>query len=131
LCLSLYLKTNRDRYYDLLQRVFFLEGTEVTARSAAEAATQILSLFANDRDRIHKLERAASSARRVHEYMPPGRHRRFGGCTPAIVPTLTGALNHLVRFGIAKEVAGKRRARLFGYSRYLKILSEGTDPIQR
>src|SRR6202049_1351510 len=63
LYLSLYFKTNRDRYYDLLQRVrthgaweewlaFFLEGTEVTARSAAEAAKQILTLFAKDRDRI-------------------------------------------------------------------------------
>src|SRR5277367_5609494 len=49
LYLSLYFKTNRDRYYDLLQRVrtdgaweewlaFFLEGTEITARSAADAA---------------------------------------------------------------------------------------------
>jgi hypothetical protein len=44
---------------------------------------------------------------------------------------VTVALNHLVRLGIAKEVTGKRRARLFGYSRYLKILSEGTEPIQQ
>jgi Fic family protein len=80
LYLSLYFKTNRDRYYDLLQRVrthgaweewlaFFLEGTEITARSAAEAAKQILTLFAKDRDRIQKIGRAASSALRVHEYM--------------------------------------------------------------
>ena len=70
LYLSLYFKTNRDRYYDLLQRVrthgaweewlpFFLEGTEITARSAAEAAKQILTLFAKDRDRIQTIGRAA------------------------------------------------------------------------
>src|SRR5258705_6193369 len=46
LYLSLYFKKNRERYYNLLQRVrtegawegwlaFFLEGTEITARSAA------------------------------------------------------------------------------------------------
>jgi len=62
LYLSLYFKTNRERYYDLLQRVrtegaweewlaFFVEGTEITARSAAEAAKQMLTLFANHRDR--------------------------------------------------------------------------------
>ena len=45
------------------------------------------------------------------------------------IPTVTVALDHLVRLGIAKEVTGKRRARIFGYSRYLKILSEGTEPI--
>lgn len=80
LYLSLYFKTHRERYYDLLQRVrtqsaweewfaFFLEATEITARSAADSAKQILTLFANDRDRIQTIGRAASSALRVHEYM--------------------------------------------------------------
>src|SRR5499433_2592929 len=80
LYLSLYFKTNRDRYYELLQRVrtqgdweewlaFFLEGTEITARSAADSAKQILTLFAKDRDRIQTIGRAASSALRVHEYL--------------------------------------------------------------
>jgi Fic family protein len=145
LYLSLYFKTNRDRYYDLLQRVrtegaweewlaFFLEGTENTARSAAEAAKQILTLFARDRDRIQTIGRAASSALRVHEYMQKKPLAGIGGLADALklsIPTVTAALNHLVRLGIAKEVTGKRRARLFGYSRYLKILSEGTEPIQQ
>jgi hypothetical protein len=47
------------------------------------------------------------------------------------IPTVTLALGHLVRLGIAKEVTGKRRARVFGYSRYMKILSEGTKPIKQ
>ncbi len=47
------------------------------------------------------------------------------------IPTVTAALDHLVRLGIAKEVTGKRRVRVFGYSRYLKILSEGTEPIRQ
>lgn len=144
LYLSLYFKTNRDRYYDLLQRVrtegaweewlaFFLEGTEVTARSAAEAAKQILNLFGKDRDRIQKLGRAASSALRVHEYMQKKPLAGIGALADVLqlsIPTVTDALNHLVRLGIAKEVTGKRRARLFGYTRYLKILSEGTEPLQ-
>ena len=44
---------------------------------------------------------------------------------------MTVALDHLVRLGVAKEITGKRRARVFGYSRYLKILSEGTEPIKQ
>jgi Fic family protein len=145
LYLSLYFKTNRDRYYKLLQRVrthgaweewlaFFLDGTEITARSAAEAAKQILTLFAKDRDRIQKIGRAASSALRVHEYMQKKPLVDIGAVADELklsIPTVTLALDHLVRLGIAKEVTGKRRARVFGYSRYMKILSEGTEPIKQ
>jgi Fic family protein len=145
LYLSLYFKTNRDRYYELLQRVrtngaweewlaFFLEGTEITARSAAEAAKQILTLFAKDRDRIQTIGRAASSALRVHEYMQKKPLVGIAVVAEELklsIPTVTVALDHLVRLGIAKEVTGKRRARVFGYSRYLKILSEGTEPLKQ
>jgi Fic family protein len=145
LYLSLYFKTNRDRYYELLQRVrthgaweewlaFFLEGTKITACSAAEAAKQILTLFAKDRDRIQTIGRAASSALRVHEYMQKKPLVGIGSVAADLkisIPTATVALGHLVRLGIAKEVTGKRRARVFGYSRYLKILSEGTEPLKQ
>jgi Fic family protein len=144
LYLSLYFKTNRDRYYELLQRIrthgaweewlaFFLEGTELTARSAAEAAKQILTLFAKDRDRIQTIGRAASSALRVHEYLQKKPLVGIGVVAKELklsIPTVTVAFDHLVHLGIAKEVTGKRRARVFGYSRYLKILSEGTEPLK-
>jgi Fic family protein len=113
---------------------FFLEGMEITARSAADAAKQILTLFAKDRDRIQTIGRAASSALRVHECLQKKPLVAIGTVAEELklsIPTVTGALDHLVRLGIAKEVTGKRRARLFGYSRYLKILSEGTEPLKR
>ena len=47
------------------------------------------------------------------------------------IPTVTVAVDHMVRLGIAKEITGKRRARVFGYSRYLNILSEGTEPLKQ
>jgi Fic family protein len=132
LYLSLYFKTNRDRYYELLQHVrthgaweewlaFFLEGAEITARAAAEAAKQILTLFAKDRDRIQTIGRAASSALRVHEYLQKKPLVGIGVVAEELklsIPTVTVALDHLVRLGIAKEVTEKRRARVFGYSRY-------------
>ena len=80
LYLSLYFKTHRQRYYDLLQRVrtegvweewlaFFLEGTETTAHQAASAAVQILRLFEADRKKIQTLGRKTASALLVHAYM--------------------------------------------------------------
>jgi Fic family protein len=106
----------------------------MTARSAADATKQILTLFAKDRNRIQKIGRAAASALRVHEYMQKKPLVAIGTVAEELklsIPTVTLALDHLARLGIAEEVTGKRRARVFGYSRYLKILSEGTEPIRQ
>jgi hypothetical protein len=35
----------------------------------------------------------------------------------------------LMDLGIARELTGKRRNRLFAYDQYLAILSEGTEPL--
>jgi Fic family protein len=144
LYLSLYFKTHRQRYYDLLQRVrtegiweewleFFLEGTETTARQAADAAVQILHLFEADRKKVQSLGRKTASALRVHEYMQGKPLIKIGPTAKALklsVPTVTGALESLATIKIAKEVTGKRRDRLFAYPRYLHILSEGTEPLR-
>ena len=34
----------------------------------------------------------------------------------------------MVELGVARELTGKRRNRLFLYDRYLAILDEGTEP---
>jgi Uncharacterized conserved protein len=144
LYLSLYFKTHRQRYYDLLQRVrtegiweewleFFLEGTETTARQAADAAVQILHLFDGDRKKTQSLGRKTASALRVHEHMQGHPLIKIGPTAKALklsVPTVTGALESLATLKIAKEVTGKRRDRLFAYPRYLHILSEGTEPLR-
>lgn len=41
-------------------------------------------------------------------------------------PIVTSALETPTRLNIAKESTGKRRDRLFTYSWYLNVLSEGT-----
>jgi cell filamentation protein, protein adenylyltransferase len=142
LYLSLYFKAHRQRYYDLLQRVrvegvweewlgFFLEGTATTARQAASAAVQILHLFEADRKKIQSLGRKTASALRVHEHMQAHPLIKIGPTAQALklsVPTVTGALESLAKLKIAKEATGKRRDRLFAYPRYLRILSEGTEP---
>jgi Fic family protein len=145
LYLSLYFKKHRSQYYDHLQRIrtegaweewlrFFLEGTALTAQEAAETATRILDLFSRDRQKIQKLGRPAGSALRVHEYMQTKPVANIAAAAKALklsIPTVTVALNHLVRIGIVEEVTGKRRDRIFTYSRYFNIVSEGTEPLHR
>jgi Fic family protein len=144
LYLSVYFKKHRNQYYEHLQRIrtegawekwleFFLEGTAVTAQEAAETATKILDLFSKDREKIHKLGRPAASALRVHEYMQRKPIANIATTAKALklsIPTVTVALNHLVRIGVVEEVTGKRRDRLFTYSRYFNIVSEGTEPLR-
>ncbi len=73
LYLSLYFKTHRQHYYELLNNVrltgdweawldFFAEAVIVTSTQAVETAQQLLDLSNKDRDRISGLGRAAVSA---------------------------------------------------------------------
>jgi Fic family protein len=144
LYLSLYFKTHRQRYYDLLQRIrtegiweewieFFLEGTEVTARQAADTAVQILHLFEADRKKIRAVGRKAASSLAVHEYLQAHPMTKIGPAAKELklsIPTVTSALETLTKLKIAKESTGRRRDRLFVYPRYLRILSEGTEPLR-
>ena len=140
---SLYFKVHRAQYYDLLQNVrtrgewenwlsFFLEGIEVTARQAADVVTESLHLFERDRKRIETLGRSAPSALRVHAFIQKKPIITIGPTAKALhlsVPTVTNSLAGLKKLGIAKEVTGNRRNRLFSYSGYLKLITEGTEPL--
>ena len=44
-------------------------------------------------------------------------------------PTVRSAIENLETLGWVSEVTGKKRDRLFVYSRYLDILQEDTDKI--
>lgn len=145
LYLSLYFKTHRRHYYDLLQQVrergdweawlaFFLEGIAETSVQAADAAREILNLFDADRDRIEGLGRPAASALRVHQLLQqkpiiaiPDAAQRLG----ISAPTIAKSVHHLERLGILREITGRQRRRLFAYDGYLQILNRGTEPLSR
>jgi Fic family protein len=141
LYLSLYLKAHRTDYYRLLQEVrergaweawleFFLDGVAETANQAFDAATRIVDLFKEDRERITAQSERAGSALRVHELLqqnPFFTSNRLVERTGLTAPTINAALADLERLGIVEEVTGRRRGRVFGYHRYLAILNEGTD----
>ncbi|HXE98339.1 MAG TPA: Fic family protein [Dongiaceae bacterium] len=144
LYLSLYFKANRNRYYDLLQAVrleggweswleFFLEGVLETSEQAVATAQQIQRLFEQDRLRIAQLGRVSGSVLRLHQKMqnsPLLTIQKAADDTGLTRPTVATALRLLAELKIVRELTGKERHRLFVYSDYLKILSEGATPIR-
>ena len=142
--LSLYFKTNRAAYYELLDRVrtkgdweawldFFLVGVRDTSEQAAHAAREILRLFNDDQRKIETLGRPAASVLRVFQHMQrnpivaiPSAAKRIG----ISAPTVAKSLGHMIDLGILEETTGRERHRLFVYRRYLDILNEGTEPLR-
>lgn len=141
LYLSLYLKQHRGTYYELLDRVrrdgdweawaaFFLEGVKEVAEGAVSTAERLSELFRLDRARIEGAGRRAGSALRVHEALkarPIQSLPLVREATGLSFPAVSSAMGLLTRLGIARELTGKRRGRLFSYERYLDILNEGTE----
>lgn len=145
LYLSLYLKTHRDRYYDLLQSVretgnwedwieFFLQGVIETSEQATEAAQSIVGLFRTDRHAIETSGRSTASALAIHAFLqrsPLATTRHITTETGMSLPTALRNLSLLEELGIVKETTGKNRNKLFVYEAYLSILSKGTEPLLR
>jgi Fic family protein len=141
LYLSLYFKTHRQYYYELLNNVrqtgdwevwldFFAEAIIFTANQAVETAQQLASMSNEDRIEISTLGRAAASCLQVHKALighplaTSGLLVEVTGITPA---TVNKCLNHLERLGIVRELTAQKRNRLFSYGRYIEILNQGTE----
>jgi len=143
LYLSLYFKQHRAEYYRLLDAVraegdweawldFFLEGVRTTADNAVHTARRLVAVFQEDADRVQAAGRAGASALRVLEALrdrPVLSLREASRRTNLTFPTTARGMETLVALGIAREVTGRRRNRLFLYDGYLAILQEGTEPL--
>lgn len=146
LCLSLYFKQHRSDYYYLLDHVrrtgdweqwleFFLEGVKQTAEGAASAAQRLSGVFQDDQDRIRANSgRRAGSVLRLYDLLkkrPVLSLSRASRDTKLSFPTTATAMQLLVRQGVAREITGRSRDRLFAHGQYLAILSEGTEPLSQ
>ncbi len=142
LYLSLYFKTHRQHYYQLLNNVrltgdweawldFFAEAVIVTATQAVDTARQLVDLANNDRDKISGLGRAATSTLRIHRVLMERPITTSGwlvektGITPA---TVNKCLVHLERLGIVRELTSRKRNRIFSYTGYVDIINQGSEP---
>jgi len=143
LYLSLYFKTHRPTYYELLNRVratgdwetwleFFLTAVKETSDQAVSSARRLLTLFEEDRHKIEALGRPAASVLKVFQYAQT--HPVFAIASTAkntglSFPTVTSAVEHMRRLGILGEITGRQRSRLFLYQQYVAIVGEGTEPL--
>ena len=144
LYLSLYFKQHRGDYYDLLNRVrltgdweawldFFLTGVRTTAEEAVSTVRRLTEMFEADRATIERRAgRRAGSVLRVHEAL---KARPILSLSEAVnraslaFPTASTAMNFLIEQGIAREITGRSRGRLFVYDEYVSVLNEGTEPL--
>ena len=140
LYLSLYFKQHRTRYFDLLTKVraegdweewllFFAKGVREMAEGAVSAARGLNDIGNQDRQTIQNLGRTAGSALRLHEIFKS----RPVAIIPFLVkktklspPTIGKALEVLQKAGIISEISGKKRYRIYTYTRYLELMQKGT-----
>jgi Fic family protein len=140
LYLSLFLKQNRDAYYDHLQRVrtegaweawlgFFLEGVVEVASSTTGTTRDIVTMIELDRQRIQTFGRGAATAARVHDFacrFVVLRAPRVAENLGLSEPPVYAAIGRLEEIGILREVTGRQRGKLYAYDQYLRLLNEGT-----
>jgi Fic family protein len=143
LYLSLYFKQHRSVYYELLDKVrtqgdweawvdFFLEGVAETAQGAVQTAQRLVALFGQDSQRIQNTGRSASNAQRVLHALrshPVATLKLLCTETGMSFPTVGKVMQTLTQLGIARELTGQRRNRVFVYDSYLNILNEGGNAL--
>ena len=143
LYLSLFFKQHRTTYYELLDSVrwtgdweawldFFLQGVAETAEGAESTAQRLLQMFGNDEGRLTQEVHAPASALRVHHVLkeyPVASIQSVMERTSLSFNAASSGMKILERLGIAREVTGQRRNRLFEYPKYMDILYEGSEPL--
>ncbi len=141
LYLSLYFKTHRQRYYELLNGVratgdweswldFFAEAVIHTAAQAVDTAQQLLKIAKEDQIKIGGLGRAAASAVQIQQALL-GRPITTAGWlsekTNLSPATINKGLAHLEELGIVRELTTQKRNRVFSYRRYIDVMNRETE----
>lgn len=138
LYLSLYFKTHRNKYYELLDTVrttgdweawldFFADAVIFTATQAVETAQNLMHLSAEDSAKINKLGRISSSVHQLHKALierpivSPSWLKEKTGFSPA---TINSCLRQLENIGIVKELTGQKRNRLYSYTKYIDTMNQ-------
>ena len=141
LYLSLYFKTYRQRYYELLNEVrlsgdweawleFFADAVDFTATQAVDTAQTLIQLAEDDQARIKSLGRASSSTSLLYQALlerPIASAGWLAARTKLSPATTNKCLVHLEGLGVVREITARRRNRLFSYARYIEILSRGLE----
>lgn len=140
LYLSLYFKSNRDLYYELLQRVrlegeweewllFFLTGVIETAEQSVATAQRLHALLKNHEDMLQHYKRKSGTLIKIHKYLqmhPLSSISRISAGVGLSFPTVKNAINEFTHLEIIAELTGRERNKLYAYREYIDILNSGT-----
>jgi Fic family protein len=139
LYLSLYFKTHRQYYYEMLNKIridgnfeawldFFADAVIETSEQAASSAKELINIAIRDKEKIGMLGRARQSSQVIHRAMQERPIATSGWLvkkTRLTAATVNKALEHLIKIGVIKEITMKKRNRLFAYSKYIAVMNRG------
>jgi Fic family protein len=141
LYLSLYFKTHRQYYYELLNSVrttgdwekwldFFADAVLSVTEQAFETAQKLSNLSKEHKLRIESLGRASESTFKVYMVFMANPIATSGFIvekTKITSATVNKALEHLITLGIIKETTSQKRNRMFSYPGFIEIINQGTS----
>lgn len=141
LYISYYLKSNRTEYYDRMTEVrkkdnyeqwvkFFLRAVAESAEDATSAIDALWKLHNINNEKIAKLGRSRSNARRIFEYIeqnPIIETQKTARALEISYNTASAGIKRLEDLGILERANASERGKTFVYSAYLDILKKGTE----
>ncbi len=137
LYLSSYLKQHQTEYYRRLSIIrtegnweswvaFFLDGVATAASEAENTIIAIATQINADRRRLLASEKSSSASYRLFEMlpmMPRFTVDRVRKQLNTSFPTANAAVGVLEQLGIIVEVTGQKKNRIYGYQRYIELMS--------
>jgi len=142
LYLSYFFKKNRREYHDRLNLVrkegdfeqwigFFLKGVIETAESASETVKAVLELQSIHRELLWQKKISSPIAAGVLDklfYNPLVTIKEISSWFDISYQAASTLISQLEGIGILKEITGLKRNKRYLYSKYMNIISEGTNP---
>lgn len=137
LYLSEFFRANRQEYYDRLSAAhdrddlegwlrFLLEGVSITAGKATETAGKVLALREHDMLAATSLGAVSENAVKLLNHLYGSPYVRIKD-VEAIVglsnPNAIALIGKMSKLGILTEITGRKRNKIFAYSRYIEAFT--------
>ena len=141
LYLSLYFKTHRQYYYELLNKVrldgnweawldFFADAVIATSAQAVNTAQKLVDLSKQDSGLISTLGQSAKSTLLIHRALmerPITTIKWLATRTDITIATVSKCLRMLEKLSIVKEITEGKRNKIYSYTKYIDIINVGTE----
>ncbi len=141
LYLSIYLKKQRERYYDYLMRIrtegdweewlkFFLQGVVDVSEEAAYSVKEIIGLKDKLTDELFTKKVGGAHAVKLLDILFERPLIRISDIETQLKisrQTATNLVNKFNKIGILREISGKKRYRKYLFDDYMKIIAKGTE----